>query len=156
MEKPSTSLGSKDCQRSDNSLARAPSPFPFLLRAFQEFSRAEFLLIYDTFAMPLTRQVACICELFFFSLSLSLPSFLFTQSHSTMPREGGISTRQTDLSPTRSRPIDSIRGEFSKAVGCVDVVRDIDTRDYFGETLEDYYHLWDKTFNGINRGRRKY
>lgn len=76
MEKPSTSLGSKDCQRSDNSLARAPSPFPFLLRAFQEFSRAEFLLIYDTFAMPLTRQVACICELFFFSpLSLFLPPF---------------------------------------------------------------------------------
>lgn len=30
---------------------------------------------------------------FFFPPSLSLPSFLFTQSHSTMPREGGISTR---------------------------------------------------------------
>lgn len=77
--------------------SHVPLPLPpSLLRAFQEFSRAEFLLIYDTFAMPLTRQVACICELFFFSplsLSLSLPSFLFTQSHSTMPREGGISTR---------------------------------------------------------------
>lgn len=81
MEKPFTSLGSEDCQRSDNSLARCP-PLPSVLRAFQEFSRAQSLLIYDTFAMPLTRQVACICELFFsFPLSLPLPPPPFFSFH---------------------------------------------------------------------------
>lgn len=155
MEKPSTSLGSKDCQRSDNSVARGSLPPSLLLRAFQEFSRAEFLLIYDTFAMPLTRQVACICELFFFlSLSLFLPLLFF--SHNRTPRcherrEKFQRDRQICRRHVRARLI-RFAANFRKLldVPMSFVISIREWRDYFGKTLENYYQLWDKAFDGIN------
>lgn len=113
---------------------------PPLLRAFQEFSRAEFLLIYDTFAMPLTRQVACICELFFFFFFLPLPSFLFTQSHSTMPRKRGRGKFQRDRQicrrHVRARLI-RFAANFRKLldVWMSFVISIREWRDYFGKTL---------------------
>lgn len=158
MEKPFTSLGSEDCQRSDNSLARCP-PLPSVLRAFQEFSRAQSLLIYDTFAMPLTRQVACICELFFsFPLSLPLPPPPFFSFHTIAlqrerEREGDFNAIDRSVADTFPRDWFDSRRIF-ESCWRADVVCDIDTRveRLFRWNVRGLLSvLPDKAFNGINR-----
>lgn len=77
MEKPSTSLGSKDCQRSDNSLARAPSP-PSLpassvSRVFTRWIPVNIWHVRD--AVDTSSSMHMRIVFFFPSLSLSLPPF---------------------------------------------------------------------------------
>lgn len=95
---------------------------------------------------------------FFPSLSLSLPPFFsfHTIALHDATRGGNFNAIDRSVADTFAPDWFDSRRIFESCWMCGCIVRDIDTRDYFGETLEDYYHLWDKAFNGINRGRRKY
>lgn len=121
---------------------------PPLLRAFQEFSRAEFLLIYDTFAMPLTRQVACICELFFFFFFLSLLFFSHNRTPRCHEKGGGGNFNAIDRSVADTFAPDwfDSRRIFESCwmCGCRSWYRYESGEIISVKRLEDCYRLWDK------------
>lgn len=91
---------------------------------------------------------------FFFSLSLFLPLLFF--SHNRTPRcherrEKFQRDRQICRRHVRARLI-RFAANFRKLldVRMSFVISIREWRDYFGKTLENYYQLWDKAFDGIN------
>lgn len=150
MEKPFTSLGSKDCQRSDNSVARAPphsSPSASSVsRVFTRWIPVNIWHVRDAVDTSSSMHMRIVFFFFFFFLSL-----LFF-SHNRTPRchekGGGGNFNAIDRSVADTFAPDwfDSRQIFESCwmCGCRSWYRYESGEIISVKRLEDCYRLWDK------------